>query len=60
MTRIALIIAAAVVALKLPPPIEYQGQLLYPYYCTKTWVCDYVTEQQYRALCQQRPCRSSK
>jgi hypothetical protein len=53
---VAIILLAAI----LPPPISYQGQLLYPYYCTRTWVCDYVTEDMWRALCQQRPCKQMK
>jgi hypothetical protein len=49
---------ALVIALILPPPIVYEGRTLYPYYCTKTWVCDYVTEEVYRTHCQKRPCKS--
>jgi hypothetical protein len=48
------------VALILPPSIVYEGRTLYPYYCTKTWVCDYVSEEMYRALCQKKPCKSIK
>jgi hypothetical protein len=48
------------VALILPPSIVYEGRTLYPYYCTKTWVCDYVSEEMYRALCQKKPCKSVK
>ena len=53
MTRIMLTILAVVL---LPKPIEYQGMILYPYYCTKTWVCDYVPVDVYLKHCQKRPC----
>lgn len=40
--------------------IWYNGQVLYPYYCTKTWVCDYVTEEVYNKSCKSRPCKTVK
>ena len=49
-------ILALLAAIVLPAPFFYEGVPLYPFYCTKTWVCDYVTERTYRAHCQTRPC----
>ena len=34
--------------------IWYNGQVLYPYYCTRKWICDYVTEETYRTRCRRR------
>ena len=40
--------------------IWYNGQVLYPYYCTRKWICDYVTEETYRTRCRRRPCEAVK
>lgn len=40
--------------------IWYNGHILYPYYCTKTWICDYVTEETYKKVCYKRPCDTIK
>jgi len=55
MARIALLSLLA--ALVLPRPIIYEGRQLYPYFCTKSWVCDFVPEEVYRRDCRTRPCR---
>jgi len=40
-------------------PIWYEGRLLCPFYCTKTWVCDYVPckdEAKAQKLCAVKAC----
>ena len=57
-SRMVLAVLAAVMVL--PRPIIYEGRQLYPYFCTKTWVCDFVPEEIYRRDCRTRPCQAPK
>jgi hypothetical protein len=40
-------------------PMWYRGQLLCPFYCTKTWICGFTPckdEAKARKICERKSC----